>query len=92
MVTAGSSRESWHGTGHGYSYHGCRCQPCTDAHRRRCNDWMNRVALKVPEADLTHGVRSTYNNYGCRCEDCRRAQSDHNRQWRERRKAAGGAS
>jgi hypothetical protein len=31
-----------HGTPSGYRYHGCRCDPCTQAYRKRQRDWMQR--------------------------------------------------
>lgn len=39
--------ESWHGKRHGFSYHGCRCERCTQANRQRDKDrWEFRYASK----------------------------------------------
>ena len=74
-----------HGIDYGY-WKGCRCQPCTTAHRHALQDWKaNRPPL--PVGDPRHGTHNGYNNYACRCDPCLAAGSALNRQQRLRRKA-----
>ncbi len=68
----------YHGRPSTYSNWGCRCDPCTDAHR----DYMQakregrmakrelvdgrHFAVEAPR----HAAASTYTNWGCRCIPC----------------------
>ncbi len=66
-----------HGRPATYNNYGCRCDPCTRAHRAKMREWReNRLgerwkvngrmtAVNAP----THGW-NTYANWGCRCEAC----------------------
>jgi hypothetical protein len=83
--------ETPHGTPSGYSYHGCRCGSCTDAHRnyqwlrtqvRR--EWLAKLPAGVA-APFEHGA-SAYCNWGCRCGTCTRANTAKAAE----RRAAGG--
>lgn len=83
-----------HGTEGSYSYGGCRCRVCTDAHRQynqaRRASYIARLGADPTIA--THGQRSTYVNYGCRCEPCRAANTaacaEYARRRRERQEAS----
>lgn len=42
-----SGAEAWHGTRHGFSYHYCRCEPCSIANRERDKArWAQRYGSK----------------------------------------------
>lgn len=63
------------GAGTGYEYHGCRCDACTEAHRRRHRRRREqRAAVEVP-GHVEHGLASTYRNWACRCWKCTAANS-----------------
>lgn len=69
------------GSGSGYANYGCRCEPCTTAHRLRVRRRREeRKAKGVPEG-VQHGV-SAYINWCCRCPVC---TEEHSRACRERR-------
>jgi len=61
-----------------YTNWGCRCDPCTDAHRdymqsQRENRMKTRVLVDdrlVAVGAPRHGSASTYVNWACRCGDC----------------------
>lgn len=67
-----------HGKPATYTNWGCRCDPCTDAHR----DYMqSQREARMQQRELVdgrmvstgaprHGTASTYVNWACRCEDC----------------------
>lgn len=70
-----------HGTEGGYSNHGCRCTPCTEANRAaQAEDRQRRRGGDIP--DYVHGTTNGYSNYCCRCDECREA---HNAAARARR-------
>lgn len=41
-----------HGTNTGYSNRGCRCEPCTEAHRQHCKEYRKRRAARACGEDL----------------------------------------
>ena len=47
--------------------HGCRCDECREASRRKRRAQRERVRGNPPE----HGTLNAYTNYACRCEECR---------------------
>lgn len=78
----GGPSDPRHGTTTGYSYWGCRCQPC-----RKSNSDAAK-AQKGADKVKTHG-RVGY-DYGCRCVECRsgkrtaqQAIAAARKQWRE---------
>lgn len=75
-----------HGSDSTYDNHGCRCTPCTDAHRavqRRCR--VARIAkIRADPTVVRHGKASTYSNWGCRCEECTAARAADRRARRNR--------
>ena len=60
-----------HGTPSRYSL-GCRCQPCTEAHRLDGQQWRASHAGRTEETP--HGTDTGYTNWGCRCQPCRAAR------------------
>lgn len=73
-----------HGTQSKYSA-GCRCEPCTVAHREACNRWREAVA-GLPAVFFEHGA-SGYRNYACRCAVCTKANADRCRRDAAQRRA-----
>ncbi len=75
-----------HGTGSRYSYHGCRCELCTEAHRNRAAETRRkrRAAVAAGTTPVPHGTANGYQNYYCRCDDCREAERVWQRQRRGR--------
>lgn len=75
-----------------YVNDGCRCAPCTDAHRAKQarfkeQRWAARVEIDGRLTAVTarvHG-RSTYLNHGCRCLTC---VADYSQYEAERRRRA----
>ena len=53
------------GTHNAYS-HGCRCEPCREAHRTYVAERRKKALV---EGTLSHGKRGTY-EAGCRCWKC----------------------
>lgn len=85
-----------HGKPGTYCNWGCRCEPCTDAHRvytaqkreqrkrhrRRLNGhWISTLPVR-------HGRTSTRINYGCECDPCREASNADRRELNCRRKTS----
>lgn len=74
-----------HGSASTYSNWGCRCNPCTDAHRdfmqaKREMRMEERVEidgrLTAPRAPQ-HASASTYVNWACRCIPCLTAYREY---------------
>lgn len=67
----------WCGTYGGYTNHGCKCRPCTDANtvevRRQRAERAARLA--AGEVTVPHGRDSTYTNWGCHCRECTAAHT-----------------
>lgn len=67
-----------HGRSSTYSNWGCRCDPCTDAHRdfmqakreERMKDRVEIDGRMTSVAAPRHAAASTYTNWGCRCIPC----------------------
>lgn len=55
-----------HGTEKGYSYHGCRCERCREAHRESHTRWR---AGGPPSSHGSGGYEK-----GCRCAVCKGAK------------------
>jgi len=70
-----------HGSASTYCNYGCRCVPCTEAHRAAvARQRSERSArLTADPSAAPHGRASTYLNWGCRCEACRSAEADRQR-------------
>ncbi|KAB2344828.1 hypothetical protein [Actinomadura rudentiformis] len=64
------------GTERGYRY-GCRCRPCTDAHRQLIAEQKaDRLARAAADPSIVpHGTTSGYINWDCRCDPCTDAYS-----------------
>lgn len=77
-----------HGTPPRYSQ-GCRCQPCTEAHRVY-RTALRRAAGILPKQPAQHGKASTYTQNKCRCAPCTEAQRLAVAEYRARRKAKDG--
>lgn len=72
-----------HGTISGYTYWGCRCDPCRETHAeyvKKSRAKMKAKGEKNPEL-IPHGTGSGYRNWGCRCELCRRRSYRETRHW-----------
>jgi hypothetical protein len=71
------SAQCTHGKPSTYDTYGCRCNECTEAHRRRVSEGRESRTerLKGNPALAKHGKRSTYINWGCRCPSCTEAHS-----------------
>ena len=67
------------GTPSGYSA-GCRCAPCTEAHRAEALKMRKRRAREVAAGSdaVPHGTFTGYHNWGCRCQDCKAKGSESN--------------
>ncbi len=74
-----------HGTTNGYGNLGCRCEPCTAAHRVNHQAYMlkQRAAGRIIGR---HGSTSAYDT-GCRCDDCRAAHNEKSRKFKAARRA-----
>jgi hypothetical protein len=72
-----------HGTVSGYRHHGCRCGPCTVAHREALRAYRKARGLPGgnPQKVAQHGTRSGYQT-GCSCRLCRNAERDERRRQR----------
>ena len=58
-----------HGTTSAWSWHGCRCEICTEARRLyKAEEYAERLAN--PKITHPHGSETAYNQ-GCRCKACR---------------------
>lgn len=64
---------------------GCRCAPCTDAHRVYRNRLRAERRTTPLPATVEHGKAATYGNWGCRCQPCRAAHAVVMRRDYERR-------
>jgi len=86
-----------HGSGSTYRNKGCRCVPCTEAHRQevkvlRHARWASRTrnehgALVAPDT-VRHGNANTYFNWGCQCRPCLDAAATRKRDQTARRVAS----
>ena len=67
------------GTPSGYSA-GCRCEPCTEAHRAEAQKMRRRRQREVAAGSdaVPHGTFTGYHNWGCRCPDCKAKGSESN--------------
>lgn len=83
-----------HGTTNAYGNLGCRCAPCTEAHRRHHRGYMQRVRRDgaLLDAGAPHGTAYKY-DVGCRCGGCKDAHNAKSRatkaRLRERQAASG---
>jgi hypothetical protein len=78
-----------HGSASTYGNHGCRCQPCRDAHAEvtRARRARRAELLARYGATIEHGA-SAYLNWGCRCDVCAAsAWARAGRRWRQSRPA-----
>lgn len=80
--------ERIHGSNSTYQNHGCRCEPCVEAHRIAHNKMIERLRARVArgEIEIPHGTQNGYGNYGCRCAACRGAHADNRARYNRRRK------
>lgn len=82
-----------HGVTSSYGNWGCRCVPCTEAHRvyttqsrnKRKQQRVRRNGRWVTTQNVVHGRTSTRINYGCECDPCREAGNADRRERRWQR-------
>src|SRR5256885_704702 len=74
-----------HGTTNGYGNLGCRCTPCTEAHRQNHAAYMARVRASKRILG-EHGTEIAYDT-GCRCAACREAHNAKSRAYKQKKRA-----
>jgi len=67
-----------HGTDQGYSYYGCRCDRCREAHRESHRRWRTGAEIR------SHGIGGY--EKGCRCQVCKHQKRKLNESYLQRRK------
>lgn len=80
-----------HGQRYMYVDYGCRCAPCSDAHRAYDKaakvERLARTAANGGIAPVAAHNASTYANWGCRCSECLDSWSEVSRKRRAARAA-----
>lgn len=79
--------EWWHGTITGYTYHRCRCEPCTGAMRRYTRARRAFRRAHPEQFPVPHGTVIGYKDYRCRCPECTEAGRADAHRYSARRQA-----